>query len=181
MKKQMPKVCVTILALLLVIIVIVIGFIVFLFDYERGKRSDNSVGIVIYDYLVHDYESENMLVDMAEAVNIVMKEKKIIKKIRLVIREEMPGGTEAIVSLRNYYENGDIFEQYGSLQSLHIYGTERSDKGDSSPYNKASTYINLPDIKSLVVSQKIAKTAEEEGIGWYEIWPDLEYYEVSGN
>ena len=50
--------------------------------------------------------------------------------------------------------------------------------GDDSIYNKASTYINLPDIKSLVVEKKIDQSAEEEGIDWYEIWPDLEYYEV---
>lgn len=118
------------------------------------------------------------MTDMVEAANAVVAEKKVTKKIRLVIREKMPGGTEAVVSLRNYYESEDVFEQYGSFQNLNIYGTERSNKGNASPYNKASTYINLPDVKSLVVSQKIAKNAEEEGIDWYEIWPDWEYYEV---
>ena len=47
-----------------------------------------------------------------------------------------------------------------------------------SPYDKQSININLPDIKSLVVSEKIARSAEKEGIDWYEIWPDLEYYKV---
>lgn len=49
---------------------------------------------------------------------------------------------------------------------------------DYSPFDKLSTYINLPDIKSLAVSKKIAQIAEEEGIDWYEIWPDLEHYRV---
>lgn len=202
MKKKIAKICAFILAVLILVITIVIGIIVFLFDYEgskrpndaiskaiceavgkkniyyQGKRSDNLSEIIIYDYLVHDYEDETMLTDMVEAANAVVAEKKVTKKIRLVIREKMPGGTEAVVSLRNYYESEDVFEQYGSFQNLNIYGTERSNKGNASPYNKASTYINLPDVKSLVVSQKIAKNAEEEGIDWYEIWPDLEYYEV---
>lgn len=187
--------------MLVLVIAIVIGIIVFSFDYEgskrpndaiskaiceavgkkiyyQGKRSDNLSEIVIYDYLVHDYEDETVLTDIAEVANAVVEEKEITQKIRLVIREEMPGGTEAVVSLRNYYESEDVFEQYGSFQNLNIYGTERSNKGDASPYNKASAYINLPDIRSLVVSEKIAQSAEEEGIDWYEIWPELEYYEV---
>ena len=46
-------------------------------------------------------------------------------------------------------------------------------------YNKAVTYINLPDIKRLCISKEIAHDAEENGIDWYEIWPDLEYFEVT--
>lgn len=202
MKKKIAKICAFILVVLILVIMIVIVIIVFSFDYEgskrpndtiskaiceavgkkniyyQGKKSDNSFGIVIYDYLVHNYEDETVLTDMIEAANAVVEEKKITQKIRLVIREEMPGGTEAVGSLRNYYEGEDGYEQYGSFQNLNIYGTERSNKGNASPYNKASTYINLPDIKSLIVSEKIAQSAAEEGIDWYEIWPDLEYYEV---
>ncbi len=49
---------------------------------------------------------------------------------------------------------------------------------DVSPCNEVSTYINLPDIKNLTVTEKIVQFAEDEGIDWYEIWPDLEHYEV---
>lgn len=117
---------------------------------------------------------------MVEAINAVMKEKEMSEKINLGIREKIPGGgTEGVVSLSNYYENEDGCGKYKFLQSLYICGTEDSTKGDASPYNKVATYINLPDIKRLVVSKKIAQNAEEEGIDWYEIWPDLEYFEVT--
>lgn len=96
----------------------------------------------------------------------------------MAVREEMPGGLETVVSLYNYFEDEGRYERYEFFQCLDISGTERSNKGDASPYNKASTYINLPDIKRLVVTEKIAENAEEEGIDWYEVWTDLEYYEV---
>ena len=151
--------------------------------YYYSKRSDNSEKIVFYEYLVHDYEDEDVLTDMIKAVNAVVKEKEISEKICLAIREKIPGGggTEGVVSLSNYYETENGYEKYESLQNLYIHGTEDSIKGNASPYNKAAIYINIPDIKRLVVEKKIAKTAEEEGIDWYEIWPDLEYYEVLEN
>lgn len=110
---------------------------------------------------------------------ICVKEKEKTVKINLVLREETPGGgTEAVTSLRTYYEGEDGYELFGSFQNLLIYGTDVSIMRDRSPYDKLSTYINLPDVKSLSVSKKIAKKAEEEGIDWYEIWPDLEHYRV---
>ncbi len=147
--------------------------------YKLGENSDNPVEIVGYEYLVRDYEDENVLVDMVEAANAVMEEKEVKEKMDLVLWEEIPGGIEAVTSVRTYYEGEDGYELYGSFQTLHIYGTDLSFmRNQGSPYDKISTYINLPDIKNLVVSKKIAKTAEEEGIDWYEIWPDLEHYKV---
>ncbi len=147
--------------------------------YYYGKSSEHPEDTAIYQYLVHDYKDENVLADMLEAANAVMEERETTDKIILDLREETPGaGAESVTCLRTYYESEDGYEQYGYFQTLYIYGTKRSIMSGKSPYDKISTYINLPDIKSLVVSKKIAEIAEEEGIDWYEIWPDLEHYEV---
>lgn len=200
MKKPMYKMCTFILILLSVMIVTGCGEI---FQREVNKKPDDEISeaiyevvgrkkvyyygkspehpddIAIYQYMVHDYKDENVLADMVEAANAAMKERKTADKIILDIREETPGaGAESVTCLRTYYESEDGDELYSSFQTLYIYGTERSHMSGHSPYDKISTYINLPDIKSLVVSKKIAQAAEDEGIDWYEIWPDLEYYEV---
>lgn len=147
--------------------------------YYRGKDSDNPEEIAVYEYLVHDYKDENVLENMVEAANAVMKEKETTEKKELLLMEEMPGGYEPVVSIRTYYEGEDEYIQYESFQTLFIYGTENSFMNtQGSPYDKLSTYTNLPDIKSLVVRKKIAQSAEEEGIDWYEIWPDLEHYRI---
>ncbi len=200
MRNQMPRMCVLFITLLSVMIVTGCGegFRIEVnqkpYDdiskaiyevvgrekvYFQGKNSIDPDEPVIYEYLVYDYEDENLLQDMLEAANAVMKEKEKTEKINLVLREKISGGgTEAVASLRTYYEGEDGYELYGSFQNLHIYGTDVSKMRDRSPYDKLSTYINLPDIKSLAVSKKIAHKAEEEGIDWYEIWPDLENYRV---
>ena len=204
MRNQMPKLYALILTLLLITIVTGCGEVFrtevkknpdddiseAIFEtigrkkmYYYGKHYSNSGEVAWYEYMVHDYEDEDVLTDMIKAVNAVVKEKEISEKICLAIREKIPGGggTEGVVSLSNYYETENGYEKYESLQNLYIHGTEDSIKGNASPYNKAAIYINIPDIKRLVVEKKIAKTAEEEGIDWYEIWPDLEYYEVLEN
>ena len=146
--------------------------------YYSGKSSVHPDDVAIYEYLVHDYKDENVLQNMVEAANADMEERETKDKLILNLREEVPGGDEAVASLRTYYEGEDGDEEYGSFQNLHIYGTELSFMSRHSPYDKLSTYINLPNIKSLAVSKKIAQKAEEEGIDWYEIWPDLEHYRV---
>ncbi|MDE7177568.1 MAG: hypothetical protein K2O59_07090 [Lachnospiraceae bacterium] len=143
-----------------------------------GKTSYNSDETDTYEYLIHDYKDENVLKDMVEAANVVMKEKATTEKKDLLLLDKVSGRYEPVVSIRTYYECQDECFQYESFQTLFIYGTDQSTKSDNNPYDKLSTYIDLPDIKSLAVSKKIAQIAEEEGIDWYEIWPDLEHYKV---
>ena len=146
--------------------------------YYKGKQDVGPADM--YRYVVLDYEDETLLKDIVEAVNAVIKEKGMTQEIRLVILKKKPIGVEMIACLCNYYSS----EKYETLQSMYIYGTELSNSKNDTLYNKASTYINLPDIKRLFVTEEIAQNAEEEGIDWYEVWPDLEYYEIfdySGN
>ncbi|MBD5522443.1 MAG: hypothetical protein HDR03_14675 [Lachnospiraceae bacterium] len=199
MKKRMVKMCVFILILLSAMIVTGCGE---LFQIKVNKIPDDDISKAIYKevgrkkihywgkkyydsdetvnygYLVRDYKDENLLVNMVEAANAVMEEKEMTEKIVLCLWGEIPGGHSSLVSLRNYYESEDGYEQYESFQTLYIYGTFSDVKEQNNPYDKISTYINLLDIKSLGVREKISQSAEEEGIDWYEIWPDLEHYKV---
>lgn len=141
--------------------------------YINPGKMGVSGEFAIYTYQIRDPEDEDLLTDMVEAANAVIKGKKVAQKMKVVIEEEFVSGAyRTAVSVRNYYEEEDGYRQYDFFQNLYI-GQTIFDS-----YNKAETYINLPDIKRLCVSKEIARDAEEEGIDWYEIWPDLEYYEV---
>lgn len=145
-------------------------------QYSKPGRLGVSGEIALYEYEIRDREAAPLLTNIVEAANSVIKEKKIIQKIDFDLREEFVSRAHrSVVHLSNYYVDEDGYEQYESLQILSICGSVVGD----SPYNKASTYINLPDIKRLYVTEKVAKDAEENGIDWYEIWPDLEYFEVT--
>lgn len=201
------KLCVIVAALLIAfrVFVIVIGCLLIAFrSYEKKYEPDDNISEAIYEavgdekvrycgkkyinpgklgvsgefaiytYQIRDHEDENLLTDMAEAANTVIEGKRVAQKIGVVIEEEFVSGAyRTAISLRNYYEEEDGYRQYDSFQNLYI-GETIFDT-----YNKAETYINLPDIKRLCISKEIARDAEENGIDWYEIWPDLEYYEVT--
>ncbi|MCH5249050.1 MAG: hypothetical protein J1E98_03935 [Lachnospiraceae bacterium] len=146
--------------------------------YYQGRRFGGEDGSYVwYEYVIRDYEDKDIIVDIADVVNEEIEEDKIVGKIGIQFYEEMLGGIETVAILYNYYDEDGGFEQYNSFQGLEVWGTRRSYREDDSPYNKASTYIKLKDIRSLIVTDKIAKAAEEEDIDWYDVWPDLEYYE----
>lgn len=69
--------------------------------YDGKEEAGLDVVAIMYNYVVYDYEDRDLLMDMAEAVNAVKKNGG--KKIHIVIWGKMPGGTEPVVSLRNYY------------------------------------------------------------------------------
>lgn len=113
MKNQMAKMCVFILILLSVMIVTGCGEVFQIGGNQspdddiskaiynavgrgkvryHGKQYSNSGEIAWYEYTVHDYEDENVLTNMVEAANAVMKEKEMTEKKDLDLWEEIPGG-----------------------------------------------------------------------------------------
>lgn len=141
--------------------------------YE-GSSYDKDEEILYYHYVVNDYEEEDLLVDMVEIINEKMIEENISSRICLVIREVIAGGTRTSVSLYNYYVDESGYEPYNTLQSLKIWGAE----GEYQTYNEVSAYENLKDIKAVIVEKGINNRLEEQEIDWYEIWPDLEHYDI---
>lgn len=163
----------------------------------KNEKADDKISLAIYDqlgtkmcyhnrylntekqvqyyfYIVNDYEDENLLVDMAEAVNEKMEEENIKSRICLVIWEVIPGGTRTMVCLSNYYENDAEYESYEALQCLEIRGARRKYE----LYNEVSTYENLEDIRALILEAGFNESMEEEGTDWYEIWPNLEHFDI---
>ena len=43
---------------------------------------------------------------------------------------------------------------------------------------RVSAYENFKDIKVLILEVDINERMEEEGVDWYEIWPDLEHFDI---
>lgn len=137
--------------------------------YEGKKREEENE--VLYVYLLQDSQDENLLAEMVDAVNEKLEKKDAQKKVGLIIREEIAGGEIPVVFLYNHYNN--------SIRP-HIYYMEirGSDVDVYSSYNQASSYTTLEGIEYLRVIDKVNKSAEEEGIDWYGVFPDLKGYEV---
>ena len=132
--------------------------------------------ICTYNFLIRDSEDTTLLIDFVNAINEELA-KGTARKVRIQIMQEISGGKEPIVVLYNYYKKGNDYKVYEGLQRIEILGTRVADKDDEYIYNNPTTYINLKNVKYLVVSEKIVQNAKEKDIDWYEIWPELEYYE----
>lgn len=150
-------------------------------DYRMKAVSKTEINQ--YYYRINDNQDKNILSDMIDAVNDELAETDISKKVALVIEEEwdIQSVSTNVLRLSNYNENimglystsDDSQCQY--LYYLTIYGNDGS---ESSLYNQPSSYPALEGIEYLRVIDKVNKNAEEEGIDWYEVFPDLKGYEV---
>lgn len=69
-------------------------------SYER--RNETEYGVLQYCYILLDNEDNNLLVDMAEAINEILDDNDI-GKIDLIIEEEShPFSHESVICLSNY-------------------------------------------------------------------------------
>ncbi len=144
--------------------------------YYENKYIDE-FGCTCYWYVVMSDE-EDLLYNFVTTVNAVMQENDITEKIKIFYAAEgLPGSTMSIAVLTNYSDRELESPDYETLQYVSILGVEHADEKFDF-YNGPSTYLNLPDIRYLEVNQKINDQAKEQGINWYEVWPDLEQMEI---
>ena len=143
--------------------------------YYEGKEEYIEEDEIWYHYLIRYTRDENYLRDIVEAVNEVMLEKGIIEKIVICIWQEIPGGETVIARISNFDEYGmdDYLPQ--TLSYLRIYG---NDTWDNSVNNKASTYTEIQGIEYLTVFEPVDENAQDEGIDWKEVWPDLKCLKI---
>ena len=100
--------------------------------------------------------------------NLAQREKK---KIAVYVKVENTHGVESVLSLKNY--SNDNFEQadYEGFYALSISYFMNSEEES---FKDPQTYTGIEGIKHLRIDSEMQKRAEEQGIDWYEIWPDLE-------
>ena len=136
---------------------------------------------IYYRYLIKKgqfetrFEKKDLFSDIAEITNRQLEGKKG-ERITIALGAVFSSGDEGIYTISNYSE--DTGKVYDKLQVLTLYGSELADASDSSVLNNCATYFGFEDIRSLTISEKIEKNAKEEGVDWYEVWPNLEHFEV---
>ena len=132
-----------------------------------------------YYYMIHDYEEKDVIASVQSIVSRVMEEEDLDRNTMVYFSEEMNRtSTEVVAFISNYRTNYGKTVQFDGLEYLRINGTHDSIYNETSPYNEPSTYFNIEGIKYLEISKKIAKIAEEQGVDWYEVFPELETLEI---
>lgn len=148
--------------------------------YKYREVSDERI---VYEYLIQDNKDAELINKLVEAVNEVLEErskkgKNSIIEVDLVKEDDGRIGAMGMVAFfSNEYGSDNNTKVTSYLSKMVIYGDRDFEKPEESCYMEISTYTSLKGIKSLSIDKTVAKKAREEGIDWYEIWPELEYYE----
>ena len=147
-------------------------------EYIYLGTSEKYDGGVVYSFCIEpetlSKDSIDKFLDVASSLSI-----KEGERMNIELMTQFSGGNWGICSLKNYYKTeneGDNNEFYvfPEMSVFTISGQELS----ISILNEPSTFTGAKRIKYLFVSEIMQEKADEEGVDWKEIWPELEGVEV---
>ncbi len=141
-----------------------------------GKEQRNN-GAVEYEYYA-PYESitvENISHFMNTVASLSVEESE---HIVFSICPQIPGGSGGTCALQNYIELSEDGEKYDlEFSEMCVYTISYQDLSDPI-LMEPDTFTGVEGVKYLRISKLMQEKADEEGIDWYEIWPDLEGVEI---
>jgi len=140
------------------------------FHYNAHKETERYGSY--YTFEIHDQTLETVT-DFYEFANETFCEsdKKVTISVGIVLVE----GLGEPFSLQNYTNDSTDKPDLEGLYNLHIgHVPFRHD----SFWDDLSIYSSFSGIRYLTVTDIIQQQAEEQGIDWYEYWPELENIEI---
>ena len=130
---------------------------------KKGRSGEKEYCLVI------EKCDRDTLTRFAKILNDLAQEEK--KKIAVYVKVENTHGVESVLSLKNYSNDNSEQAGYEGFYALSISYFMNSEEES---FKDPQTYTGIEGIKHLRIDSEMQKKAEEQGIDWYEIWPDLE-------
>ena len=128
---------------------------------DKGRSGEKE-----YYYIIEKCDRDT-ITRFAKVLNDLAQEEK--KKIAIYVEVEDPYGSESVLNLKNYSNDNSEQADYEGFYVLSISYPDY-EEGLRNP----QTYTGIEGIKHLRIDSEMQKKAEEQGIDWYEVWPDLE-------
>ena len=128
---------------------------------DKGRSGEKE-----YYYIIEKCDRDT-ITRFSKVLNDLAQEEK--KKIAIYVEVEDPYGSESVLNLKNYSNDNSEQADYERFYALSISYPD-FEEGLRNP----QTYTGIEGIKYLRIDSEMQKRAEEQGIDWYEIWPDLE-------
>uniref|UniRef100_A0A0N5ACX0 DUF3396 domain-containing protein n=1 Tax=Syphacia muris TaxID=451379 RepID=A0A0N5ACX0_9BILA len=155
-----------------------------LFPENAGKirfmwESDVVYSGVILSFMLTDYDDPELLSTVLRTFKDAVRKCDPITRggyrgLCLWASYDNPDIQSSIITISNFTYNTSA--RYDDFQSIEISGLLTD--SPEAIYNQAETYLQLKNVKALIVTPEIDKDAKENGIDWFEVWPELESYEV---
>ena len=134
------------------------------YHYKKKGRS----GEKEYCFVIEKCDRDTLTRFTKILNNLGQKEKK---KIAVYLAIENAHGLESALNLKNYTNDNSEQADYEGFYAL---STSYLDNTAQESLKDPQTYTGIEGIKYLRIDSEMQKRAEEQGIDWYEIWPDLE-------
>ena len=128
---------------------------------DKGRSGEKE-----YYYIIEKCDRDTIN-RFAKVLNDLAQEEK--KKIAIYVEVEDPYGSESVLNLKNYSNNNSEQADYERFYALSISYPDFEEE-----LRNPQTYTGIEGIKYLRIDSEMQKRAEEQGIDWYEVWPDLE-------
>ncbi len=135
-------------------------------------------GGTVYNFILTDYDDPELLSTIIKTFKDAIREcdpdyRWFYHGICLWESYANPDIKSAAIDILDYYDSN---QRYDDFQCIEISGLLT--ESPEAIYNHAETYLQLKNVKTLVVTPEIDRDAKENGIDWYEAWPEQESYEV---
>ena len=130
---------------------------------EKGRSGEKK-----YYYIIEKCDKDTIN-RFTKVLNILGQKEK--KKIAVYVEAKFVHGLESVLNLKNYTNDNSEQADYEGFYAL---STSYLDNTAQESLKDPQTYTGIEGIKYLRIDSEMQKRAEEQGIDWYEIWPDLE-------
>lgn len=138
--------------------------------YQYKKKEEN--GILEYEFCVENENEESLykFIDIVDD-NLAHREDKVM----VILGCYIPGGTQYVMRISNYsdksLEKADL-QGAGSVYAIY------TDIESSELFNNPEIYTHFKDVRYFAIDKKLQNIAEEKGIDWYQVWDNLESFEI---
>ena len=137
-------------------------------DFYYVGKEEGIDGVIIYEYEIKKKEG-NAITEFVNAINDYLNSEQ--EKITVIVFIAVPGGLRTIFNLENFSDSKLEKADYDGLYSLYI---PEVFAAHNNFFHDPSIYTGIEGIRKLNIGEEMQQKAEEEGIDWYEYWPDLE-------
>lgn len=141
--------------------------------YYKGKR-ETVEGATKYCYELYT-EQTGQIEAIQRTANEVIERENLQNKIELEFDVEfVHNAWGAVAYLYNYEAANSTEAEYRTLKRCSVLGEDKTD----TIYNDPVTYKNLSGIVWMEISEELWNASKEQGIEWFEWFPELKKVKV---
>ncbi len=147
-------------------------------DFSYLGREQAYDGSMVYTYYAnYDEITKENITDFMNTVRLLSVNEEL--KIRFSIGAQTDAGYGGSCSLQNYMKVSDDTDEYNQFSEMCVFTIGYEELSDPI-LMEPGTFTGVTGVKYLRIRKEMQEKAEEEGIDWYDIWPELQEVIVIG-